>query len=198
MKKTVLVGVLLAFAMTGCSSSGDSVVRMDETNKSPVVQFDTSLDLIEQGEFEEAHKQINSFPWADLDGNRKVLGYACDEFLKWKIQNQEKGLEESIESTYRIFQLIRSEFTADQQKTILAIYEQIPMHVIEAVFDSGKVYYDRPLVGMTERQASHTGWGKPQKKNKTTSSKGTIEQWVFYGNRYLYTDENNMVTTIQE
>ncbi len=40
-------------------------------------------------------------------------------------------------------------------------------------------------------------WGEPREVNKTTTAYGVHEQWVYYGNRYLYFD-NGVLTTIQE
>lgn len=54
-----------------------------------------------------------------------------------------------------------------------------------------------PKLGMTEDEAMNTTWGTPKKKNTTTNKYGTSEQWVFYGNRYLYLDDG-IVTSIQD
>lgn len=40
-------------------------------------------------------------------------------------------------------------------------------------------------------------WGEPREVSKTTTAYGVHEQWVYYGNRYLYFD-NGILTTIQE
>ena len=40
-------------------------------------------------------------------------------------------------------------------------------------------------------------WGEPRSINKTTTAYGVHEQWVYYGNRYLYFDDG-VLTSIQE
>lgn len=55
----------------------------------------------------------------------------------------------------------------------------------------------KPTIGMTKVQAENSTWGKPIRINKTTTSYGVHEQWVYYGNRYLYFD-NGLLTSIQE
>lgn len=55
----------------------------------------------------------------------------------------------------------------------------------------------KPEIGMTELEVMKTTWGAPEKKNTTTTSGGTSEQWVYSDNRYVYLD-NGIVTAIQE
>ena len=50
-------------------------------------------------------------------------------------------------------------------------------------------------IGMTQQQVLESSWGKPQKVNRTVTSSGTREQWV-YGGGYIYI-ENGVVTAIQ-
>lgn len=51
------------------------------------------------------------------------------------------------------------------------------------------------LIGMTQQDAIDSSWGKPNKINRTTTSNGVREQWV-YGGNYLYF-QNGILTTIQ-
>lgn len=55
-----------------------------------------------------------------------------------------------------------------------------------------------PAIGMTKNEVLKSLWGKPLKTNKTTTFYGTREQWVYSRNRYLYFNENGILTTIQE
>ena len=71
----------------------------------------------------------------------------------------------------------------------------------------GKINYDEeyvpvpiikePTLGMTEEQVINSTWGRPYDRNKTTTKYRVSEQWVYYGNRYIYFD-NGIVTAIQE
>lgn len=61
-------------------------------------------------------------------------------------------------------------------------------------------YYEanpEPEVGMTSEEVRNSIWGEPREINKTTTKYGVREQWVYYGNRYIYF-EDGIVTTIQE
>lgn len=53
-------------------------------------------------------------------------------------------------------------------------------------------------IGMTQEEViNQTEWGKPQEINKTTSSYGVSEQWVYPDYKYLYF-EDGILTVIQE
>jgi len=52
------------------------------------------------------------------------------------------------------------------------------------------------MIGMSKDQAIRA-WGKPQKINSTTTSRGTREQWIYPTHSYIYFDEDEKLTTIQ-
>ncbi len=52
-------------------------------------------------------------------------------------------------------------------------------------------------IGMTQQEVLNSNWGNPKEINKTTTAYGTSEQWVYYGNKYLYFDDG-ILTAIQE
>ena len=51
-------------------------------------------------------------------------------------------------------------------------------------------------IGMTPEEVLQSSWGKPEHINRTTTSRGVSEQWVYEGRNYLYFD-NGRLTTIQ-
>lgn len=51
-------------------------------------------------------------------------------------------------------------------------------------------------VGMTKAEVLASCWGKPERMNKTTTTRGTTEQWVYF-RQYLYFNEDGRLTTIQ-
>ena len=54
-----------------------------------------------------------------------------------------------------------------------------------------------PAIGMSAEEVENSTWGKPTKKNKTTTAYGIHEQWVYSSGRYIYLDDG-IVTAIQE
>lgn len=52
-----------------------------------------------------------------------------------------------------------------------------------------------PYIGMPESIVESSSWGIPKKKNRTESTNGTTEQWI-YDRGYIYIT-NGFVTTIQ-
>ena len=51
-------------------------------------------------------------------------------------------------------------------------------------------------IGMSAEQVLKSNWGKPKLVNKTTTTGGKTEQWVYGGNNYLYFS-NGVLTAIQ-
>jgi hypothetical protein len=52
-------------------------------------------------------------------------------------------------------------------------------------------------IGMTAVDViEHSNWGKPERKARTTTGKGTFEQWIYGDGNYLYF-QNGRLTTIQ-
>ena len=54
----------------------------------------------------------------------------------------------------------------------------------------------RPKIGMTQTEVQEI-WGKPTKVNRTETRYGISEQWVYYGNKYVYF-ENGFVIAIRD
>lgn len=57
-----------------------------------------------------------------------------------------------------------------------------------------------PKIGMNADQVLQLDfpWGKPDHVNRSTTKRGTREQWVYGGHRYLYFDESGLLTSIQD
>ena len=51
-----------------------------------------------------------------------------------------------------------------------------------------------PILGMTAAQVRETSWGIPEDINRTTTKYGTKEQWVYRNGRYLYFEDNVLVS----
>lgn len=50
-------------------------------------------------------------------------------------------------------------------------------------------------IGMTAERVLQSSWGKPERVNRTTSPRGTREQWVYRGhNNFLYFEDGILVT----
>lgn len=54
-----------------------------------------------------------------------------------------------------------------------------------------------PQVGMTKDEVINTKWGRPEDINRTVTSYGTSEQWVYPDYRYVYL-EDGIVTGVQD
>lgn len=52
------------------------------------------------------------------------------------------------------------------------------------------------FIGMSTEEVRTVGWGRPDSINRTTTARGTREQWVYGGRNYLYF-EDGFLTKIQ-
>lgn len=48
-------------------------------------------------------------------------------------------------------------------------------------------------LGMTKEDVVLSSWGRPLRTNKTHTSYGTREQWIYKNNNYLYFDNNELI-----
>lgn len=69
------------------------------------------------------------------------------------------------------------------------------MEQAEAAAEARQLRRQGVTIGMTADDVLKSSWGRPQSVNKTTTSRGTREQWVYRGG-YLYF-ENGVLTAIQ-
>lgn len=82
--------------------------------------------------------------------------------------------------------------TINNKVSIVNTYEKISDNI-----ELPNIYKKlEPTIGMSELEVYNSTWGMPSKKNKTTTTVGNKEQWV-YDNGYIYF-ENGYVTSIQK
>jgi hypothetical protein len=65
-----------------------------------------------------------------------------------------------------------------------------------AVADRAKRRREGVSIGMTKEEVLMSQWGRPEKINRSTTARGTTEQWV-YGGGYLYFGEDGLLRAIQ-
>lgn len=53
---------------------------------------------------------------------------------------------------------------------------------------------NEPRIGMTKGEVLNSDWGRPTKINKTTYEWGVSEQWVYPGDKYIYIEEDVVIS----
>lgn len=56
------------------------------------------------------------------------------------------------------------------------------------------VYIKEPAIGMTKEEVRNSTWGSPNKINTTTTRYGVHEQWVYPNFKYLYFENDKLVS----
>lgn len=67
---------------------------------------------------------------------------------------------------------------------------------VQAAAEKARKRREGVVIGMSAQDVLDSSWGRPESVNRTTTTRGTREQWVYGGRNYLYF-ENGVLTTIQ-
>jgi hypothetical protein len=62
--------------------------------------------------------------------------------------------------------------------------------------DRGRRRTQGVSIGMSKEEVLMSQWGKPERVNARTSTRGTTEQWVYGNGHYLYFDESGRLTSV--
>jgi hypothetical protein len=84
---------------------------------------------------------------------------------------------------------------ANQGWTCITGYAQIGNRCVESRSTRSKRKKEGVQIGMSMEEVRQSSWGRPNSVNRTVTSSGTHEQWV-YGGGYLYF-EDGILTTVQ-
>lgn len=185
-------------AQTETSKKETEEAESEEQEEPEVIDFGNSLDAF-QGEWHSTQNSygvtiisgdtVNFVHTSDMGGKNDVtvftfyFGYDEDELV---VKNQ-YGQTRYVLEIGSDGLLYVSNYGSDDTRDIYEKYSdnlEIPQETEE------------PRIGMSADDVKNSTWGYPKKVNKTTTSQGTSEQWVYdYG--YIYIT-NGIVYAIQE
>ena len=186
-------------------------VKINNVGGSPAVIFDSVRKLLktQYGEPIDTSASIGSqtIIWNDKGTTIELTGYT--DFLYIWYEGDKK---DDILSPGRIaYESYRAELESGERKkwdlgapgfdmdTEIALSSERSSRMranTQAILE----YQNRqpnPKIGMDKSRIKYgTNWGTPEYINTTIDSRGSHEQWVYKGNRYLYFN-NNKLTSIQ-
>lgn len=126
-------------------------------------ELDSFIEILEAKYKEEEKKKVSE-RWEKIDMDASE-----------KAEKNKKEQDARVNSEKR-----------ERAKLISSKFDKYGNVVVQKIID-GKIW-----VGMTDDMAI-SSWGKPNKINKTVSSFGAKEQWV-YNDEYLYFEDGKLVT----
>ena len=186
-------------------------VKINNVGGSPAVIFDSVRKLLktQYGEPIDTSASIGSqtIIWNDKGTTIELTGYT--DFLYIWYEGDKK---DDILSPGRIaYESYRAELESGERKkwdlgapgfnmdTEIAIYKE-RIGKERATRQAILEYQNNqpnPKIGMDKSRIKYgTNWGAPEYINTTIDARGSHEQWVYKGNRYLYFN-NNKLTSIQ-
>jgi len=187
----------LLFILVGCANT--AISKNNELTKEDIIT--KAIELIKNGEYKEASSLVfndlnNDSVWEETVKTKASLPYAKRVevnlvFFAWAKSSEQgeyyKLALNDLEQTEPIDGLLTSEeLTKLKEKLKIKITQQNKDRKSQGV-----------SIGMTKENVLLSSWGKPKKINKTTTSSGIIEQWIYENGRYLYF-EDGILTTIQD
>lgn len=184
-KLIVIVLVIISFISLGQDVLKTCQVKMKCTLEEKPIPGTGSI-IIKKGESVDVLDIDGGYYKVKFKGN---LGYISDLFIY-------------DADLINIVKQRKADAIVNQEKVMKERKENNKKYLIEQYGESRAALILKKLVciGMTKGEV-YESWGDPTSVNKTTSSYGVHEQWVYegknYKNRYLYF-EDGIVTTIQE
>lgn len=156
-------------------------------------RYDRSEPITDDERKEIANKLIFSPQTsAELDLQTAIYQMEQDE-----IQAGSKYIADDVRTKYlssysKVVDLLGGMDAMREAKSLYGVHDGANDTTQYSTYDRA----DEPMVGMDETNLIRV-WGNPQRKNSTTTSSGTSEQWVYGNGRYVYLS-SGIVTAIQD
>lgn len=192
--KKGLVGILSIFILfgTGCnnkqekSSGVNAIAKQEVKEEKPKrnINVETAIKYIQAKDYESAYKNLGGFEKSNDEEGKNLLYYVLAIRYIMPADNETEVNRNSINLN----------LAKDELKEISLNYQGALADEVKALKNAIDA---KPSIGMTRYAVVLSSWGKPSKINKTTTANVVKEQWVYYGNKYIYL-EDDVVSAIQE
>lgn len=158
-----------------------------EDDENACKEAKTKISKIEKEAIEKFNKEMKDYIQKKnySDGYSYVLKYS--EIIDYTSDEEVKKNYDTIKSKYKEIKQIEEE----KEEAANAAKE-----AEETAKEKRRKKQEGVIVGMSKQDVLDSSWGKPIKKNITTTQYGTREQWVYPNYNYLYF-ENGKLTSIQ-
>ena len=149
------------------------------------------MELIKKGDY----NQAKTLSVHELPNFSVLYNYAC------ALENEKKGDHSMAVHYWKNIPLDYSgPMSSEMLKSVNAYsadIQELNRILTTPVYSAPVPQKPQPKIGMTADEVSNSQWGKPTKVNKTTTTYGVSEQWVYSSGKYIYL-EGGIVTAIQE
>lgn len=178
----------------------NKIIEIDDTSESLQKQDQELLSMTEYGLYLNTYytEKLNS-RLLDSNGDLKIDsdGDINDKYMS-AIHSIQRNIPPNYKGKYsdEIKKIALMETPELQNPDFFIVYSEKDW--LEDYNTNNNIELKNIDIGMTKEDVIYqTEWGKPYKINKTTSTYGVREQWVYPDNKYLYF-EDEILTTIQE
>lgn len=152
-----------------------------------------------------AMSSMNAANEERLNGAKEKLQRYVDATLKACPSNEAETFEKCSDAALAkvlpsdLSQADRDLATSEASNAMAARVEaarELAVAKVKAACARQRIKEGTVRIGMTAQMAVECGWGKPETINRTTTARGTTEQWVYDG-AYLYFT-NGVLTAVQD
>ncbi|WP_404403791.1 hypothetical protein [Jeotgalibacillus malaysiensis] len=175
----------------------DDIAIKDDIIETETVVAEESEDNSSDNQIsiEERIKEIND----NISAN-KLLGESLGLAVLLYDEETDSGNKEKLHTLINlaVTQISRSEdyFLMEEAMQYKDYIDESKLKILKARFKEQEIAESSTIrIGMTSEEVKKR-WGEPNDINKTITSSGTDEQWVYYS-KYLYF-ENDILTAIQD
>lgn len=171
----------------------DDLIEKIQYIKSDPVKY--AIDLVEEGKFDEAQ----DFTLFHREKNNEYKAIYIYSQAK-EIESYGFGYSELTVELDEINPKYDGIYSKEIKEMALQVYGTLDKWTKKYEINLGAKKYAkklRPTLGMTAEEVRNSTWGNPEDINKTTTTYGISEQWVYSIDRYIYFDDG-VVTAIQE
>lgn len=183
--------------LVGCGSDNEKILEevnaeieqeQELVNLFNEKKYDEIIDIVVKQE-NELHTNFFNIALAYKDKDRidetnKEFLYMHTKDMKSilikldKVTNPPQAIAEEVERTRNLVEQMFNKTLLDDPSTD----------------NSSSATLKTPTIGMTKEEVIYSQWGKPIDINRTITSSYTKEQWVYPGYKYLYFEDNILVT----
>lgn len=188
--------ILLLFTLTACLGNTELANNVDNEGKEAVTEQEL-IQLFNEKNYDEITK-LTAKQDTQLEKSFFNLAVAYKEIekekeddFKYYSYSSYKYIEDKLNNVIDPPLEISKRIEVDKKMLEQKCVDYVLQNSFEIIDDPQPVY-----IGMTRLEVLKEGWGKPKDINRTTTSHGTREQWIYDNYQYLYF-EDGVLTTIQ-
>jgi tetratricopeptide (TPR) repeat protein len=202
----IIISIILYFNHSSIEKLSDTLTTNDASSKKEVIiksvsYYKDGIRYYNYGDYRQAYKSFqyvvkeDSKNYKDATKKMEECRKKYDEAIIKKASEYASN-QFYIQAVHTIEDALEIDTNNIELINLRDLYVSKDKMVQEDIKAKADSLNQGVRIGMTKQEVLDSNWGEPKTINRTTTQYGTNEQWVYYGNKYLYFD-NGILTAIQ-